>query len=204
MSAIELENTAAAFADARNPQTSIFEVQTCSRCGGSGRYSYNAFTQDRCFKCGGRGWTYTKRGAAAAAKLTELLSKRVRDLQPGDRIRYAGIPGFSGGGWATIEKVGRDTGEMEFGSRVVDFDYEANERWGYQCNGYSAAGVDPDSLVRVAHTADEKAAARAAALDQHGRAPDRLAETPGRSRDREADSGAAEEGVPGPEVHGQE
>ncbi|GHV06463.1 hypothetical protein FACS1894217_05190 [Clostridia bacterium] len=29
-------------------------IQTCSRCGGSGHYSYNQIDGTRCFKCGGK------------------------------------------------------------------------------------------------------------------------------------------------------
>ena len=43
-----------------------FEIETCSRCGGSGHFSYNQIDGSRCFKCGGAKVTYTKRGQAAA------------------------------------------------------------------------------------------------------------------------------------------
>lgn len=66
----------------------IFETQVCSRCDGSGHYSWNAMTGSRCFGCGGRGWQLTKRGAAALEAWTAAWkqTKKVRDLQPGERV----------------------------------------------------------------------------------------------------------------------
>ncbi len=60
-----------------------FEVQTCGRCGGSGRYSFNLMDGDRCYGCGGTGIKYTKRGAAARAKMIELQKRPVSELKPG-------------------------------------------------------------------------------------------------------------------------
>ena len=61
-----------------------FENQTCTRCGGCGRYSYNQIDGDRCYGCNGKGITYTKRGAAAAAFLEALRKVRLDQLQVGD------------------------------------------------------------------------------------------------------------------------
>lgn len=33
----------------------LFDRQECTRCGGSGRYSFNALDGDRCYGCGGTG-----------------------------------------------------------------------------------------------------------------------------------------------------
>src|SRR5207249_1748734 len=43
----------------------FFESETCSRCGGSGHYSYCQRYGTTCFKCGGRTTVLTKRGEAA-------------------------------------------------------------------------------------------------------------------------------------------
>jgi hypothetical protein len=60
-----------------------FEVKTCGRCGGSGRYSFNMMDGDRCYGCSGSGIKYTKRGAAARAKMVELQTRDLADLKPG-------------------------------------------------------------------------------------------------------------------------
>ena len=80
----------------------LFESVTCTRCGGSGHYSYNPMTGTRCFKCNGHGETLTKRGAAAQNYYRLLLSKRYRDLEPGDKVHDAGVPGFMAGGWREV------------------------------------------------------------------------------------------------------
>ncbi|VVB52868.1 Uncharacterised protein [uncultured archaeon] len=43
----------------------IFETETCGRCGGSGRHSYCQMYGDTCFGCSGSGKRYSKRGQAA-------------------------------------------------------------------------------------------------------------------------------------------
>lgn len=42
-------------------------AKTCGRCGGSGRYSWNAMTGDRCFGCHGRGKVLPSTQAALKA-----------------------------------------------------------------------------------------------------------------------------------------
>ena len=59
----------------------LFENTSCSRCGGSGRYSYCQMYGDRCFKCGGSGVQLTKRGAEAQRYYRELLTVPARDVQ---------------------------------------------------------------------------------------------------------------------------
>src|SRR5205823_10263506 len=68
----------------------MFESTGCTRCGGSGHYSYCQSYGTRCFKCAGKGVTLTKRGAVAQAYFRLLLSKRYIDLEPGDKIRDEG------------------------------------------------------------------------------------------------------------------
>ena len=63
-----------------------FESETCSRCGGSGKYSYCQMYGDRCFKCGGRGIVLTKRGSAAKEYYESLCSKPASELKKGDSI----------------------------------------------------------------------------------------------------------------------
>jgi len=73
------------------PSTLEFEREPCSRCGGCGRYSYNQITGDRCFKCGGRGWTLTKRGVAAHAWHKAQRTVPASQVKVGDRIQSMGL-----------------------------------------------------------------------------------------------------------------
>jgi hypothetical protein len=71
-----------------------FETVTCSRCGGSGTYSWTRDWGSTCFKCGtkphvpGRGEHLSARGIAASRFVTETLSRPAGDLVAGDVFRY--------------------------------------------------------------------------------------------------------------------
>ena len=72
------------------------ETITCSRCLGSGHYSYNAMTGTRCFKCNGKKVVLTKRGS-----LTNQFVKSIRatevpvsDLKVEDAIKPYGESKF--------------------------------------------------------------------------------------------------------------
>jgi hypothetical protein len=73
----------------------VFETVTCTRCGGSGKYSYCQMYGDTCFKCGGTGKQLTKRGAAASAFLRSLRTVKASTVKFGDAVRVDGCPGFS-------------------------------------------------------------------------------------------------------------
>lgn len=84
------------------------ERETCSRCGGSGHYSYCQMYGSTCFKCHGKKETLTKRGAAAMKVLTASLRKRAFDFEIGEKLL---VEGFSCGSmvvpnrWITIEEI---------------------------------------------------------------------------------------------------
>lgn len=67
-----------------------FPIQTCSRCGGSGRYSYCQMYGDRCFKCEGKGVTHTPKAHALyqawASALRAHRNPTVADLKVGDGV----------------------------------------------------------------------------------------------------------------------
>ena len=65
----------------------MFETQICTRCHGSGKYSFCESFRDTCFKCKGSGKCYTKRGEIAASFYTESLKVLVSDLKVGQTIR---------------------------------------------------------------------------------------------------------------------
>ncbi len=84
------------------PETLRLERETCTRCGGSGNYSYCSAYGTTCFKCAGAKKMYTKRGAAARAYLTKLRSRKARDLKVGDKILYNWCGKSQ---WLTIERI---------------------------------------------------------------------------------------------------
>lgn len=64
------------------------ETVTCSRCCGSGNYSWCQRYGTTCFKCGGRKAVLTKRGAAAAALLDRLRSKPQKRATLAQAVAY--------------------------------------------------------------------------------------------------------------------
>lgn len=82
-----------------------WEKTTCSRCAGSGHYSYCEMYGTTCFKCGGKKTVLTKRGAAALAWLREQRSIVAANVTVGMIIRVDGVPGFVKGGLMTVREV---------------------------------------------------------------------------------------------------
>lgn len=72
-------------------ETRKFETKTCSRCGGSGQYSYCQMYGSTCFKCSGSGKMYTARGLAARAFLIASRTIKAGDVKLGDRIKSSGV-----------------------------------------------------------------------------------------------------------------
>ena len=71
-----------------------FPIEECSRCDGSGRYSYNPRDGHTCFGCSGTGQAITKPARKAWAALQQEISDRkrcsVQDLSIGDSIAVNG------------------------------------------------------------------------------------------------------------------
>lgn len=69
----------------------MYATEDCSRCGGSGTYSWCQRFGDTCFKCSGKGQQFTKEARAAmdavAAWRAERASVRADSVQVGDLIR---------------------------------------------------------------------------------------------------------------------
>lgn len=80
----------------------LFETQECSRCGGTGRYSWCQKYGDRCFKCAGSGRQFSKRGEAARSWYVQRLSVPVTELKPGDRVWDESVMGSA---WRTVKSV---------------------------------------------------------------------------------------------------
>lgn len=142
----------------------LFESVTCTRCGGTGHYSFNMMTGSRCFKCNGQKETLTKRGAEAQRYYTLLLSKRYRDLEPGDKVQDHGVPGFMAGGWREVVSI-----------EIAPYTWHKNGEEvtrpavTIEAKGWGYANADPEGMVRVACTREEKARAREMALAYQAR-----------------------------------
>lgn len=67
-----------------------FEIQTCSRCGGSGEYSYCTMYGSRCFKCSGKKVVFTKRGLAAYYFYLDLFKIPASEVKVGNLIESFG------------------------------------------------------------------------------------------------------------------
>lgn len=63
-----------------------YDQINCSRCGGSGHFSYCQMYGTTCFKCGGRGTVTSAAGKRAAAKVDEALTVSAKEIKPGDII----------------------------------------------------------------------------------------------------------------------
>jgi hypothetical protein len=64
-----------------------FELMTCSRCGGSGNYSYCEAYGSRCFKCAGNKVCLTAKGKAAFLFYNESLLVSASSLVVGDLMQ---------------------------------------------------------------------------------------------------------------------
>jgi hypothetical protein len=98
-----------------------FETTECSRCGGTGEYSYNSLTGTRCFKCNGGKAQLTRKGAAARAAYDEAMDAMCRrqmwTVRAGDVVKPYGARQR----WTTV--VAADTRVVEMPSHgIVRFD----------------------------------------------------------------------------------
>lgn len=145
---------------AENTATTL-ETETCSRCGGSGSFSYCQTHGDRCFKCHGKGRHLTKRGEAASVYLTELRSRRADQIVPGDEIL---APSGLVGGWHKVISVEPTdtTGWYSVGGGVRR---EARkDLLTIRAEGLGVNGLAPEKMIRVKQTAEQSAQTFAAAL----------------------------------------
>jgi hypothetical protein len=74
--------------------SSLFESKVCTRCGGTGNFSFCPRYGSTCFKCHGAGDVLTKRGAATQKYLNELRTKKASDFIVGDVIKCTGFPSY--------------------------------------------------------------------------------------------------------------
>lgn len=126
---------------------SLFETETCRRCGGTGRHSYNQMDGDRCYGCGGRGTRLTKRGSAAQGHYRASFPFKVAlDLLVGDTFRLRGV----NDSWATVTAVGPvqpNAASSTLGGMTTFHDYITIER--HFGGKFSSIGVASDSVVLI-------------------------------------------------------
>lgn len=77
-----------------------FERETCTRCGGSGHYSYCERYGTTCLKCAGKGEHLTKRAAAANKWARDMRTFPISEIKVGDKISQ------SPGQWFTVLSIG--------------------------------------------------------------------------------------------------
>lgn len=143
-----------------------FEMMTCSRCGGSGNYSYCQMYGSRCFKCHGKGVCYTAKGFAAASYYAESLKVPASTFVVGDLIWVENF-------WKQMNyfapivsiEPGVQTGSSLKDGVMVPYRHEmlaiSTEHAKY---GQCGMHVYPESMIRKAWGAEFKAAKQAEAL----------------------------------------
>lgn len=137
-----------------------FETETCSRCGGCGRYSYCQMYGSVCFGCHGAKNVMTRRGKLAWSMFNELLSKRADQLVPGDKIKESNF--FTSQRWFLVTEVSADTTKASTLQNGVMV--EVTGMLHIATDGCGFGGVSPDHIYRVAATVTQKRLARRKAL----------------------------------------
>lgn len=143
------------------------ERETCTRCGGSGRYSHCQMYGDTCFRCNGRKETLTKRGAAAMAHLIKLCSVPARELKPGDVIRDGMLTagGTPYDAWVKVIAVRPydNSGSHSYVNGVEQ--PQRTDLLEVETDKVIQCGVAPETLVRVAQTPARKRELLAQAIE---------------------------------------
>jgi hypothetical protein len=130
------------------------ERETCSRCGGSGHYSYCQRFGTTCFKCSGRKEVYTKKGAAALAYLKSLRSRPASEVKVGDQIKVTGVTmsGMVFDQWMLVREIApavqegsslKDGIMVPYRIEMIRFDGINKSRQA------AVAQVKPDTMVEV-------------------------------------------------------
>jgi hypothetical protein len=124
----------------------VYETETCTRCGGSGTFSFNQITGPRCFKCNGNKVVYTKRGEAARAYANKLRTLPVSDIEVGQRIYWGR------GGRCTVTAI---DAPKRTGKRLVE-DGPPVDLYSITVHGRGGLSIafDASAIVRVEWTLD--------------------------------------------------
>ena len=136
------------------------ETETCGRCGGSGRHSYNQIDGDRCYGCGGKGISYTKRGAVAHAFLETLRKVRADSIKVGDVVQALALGGSY---FARVVEAGpSSTASYYRGAERIPYLEIVTEHPRF---GRVGLNTFPHASIRKGFTKGEKAAQLARALE---------------------------------------
>lgn len=123
-----------------------FECITCNRCDGTGHFSYCTGYGTRCFKCGGNKVLLTGRGSQAHIMYMQAMEVSYANVKVGMKIRdehpLTGVVT-----WHEVKEV-----EVNGSSYVI------------RCERFGASG-GAENTIRIARTAEEKAAFLKAALE---------------------------------------
>jgi hypothetical protein len=132
--------------------TDTFETKTCSRCYGSGKYSYCQMYGDTCFKCHGKGKVYTARALKAYEWLCEQRKIDIGKLEVGMRVFVPGVGKF------TIRTIAEDGSKYLKNGQWFPYLCIRGERLGY-------CGVVGQTTVQLIPPADVRASQLAQALE---------------------------------------
>lgn len=144
------------------------ERETCGRCGGTGKYPSSCYN-GVCLGCQGQGYKLTARGREADRYLRVLRSKSVEEVKVGDLVQATfGMGNIRAFG--TVLKIERITAA----NAVVTWEDPItkkrahgngfNVEMRHQKFGLLSTSIDCGELVRIAQSAEQKAATLAQAL----------------------------------------
>ena len=88
-----------------------YDVQSCGRCGGNGRYSWCASYGSTCFRCGGSGNALTAAAKRAKKTIAKHRATEVPDI-PAAEVRVGMVAwlarGMTSNSWQTVTAVDPD------------------------------------------------------------------------------------------------
>ncbi len=141
------------------------ETQSCTRCGGSGHYSYCQSHGTTCFKCGGNRIIFSKRGSMANAFLTAIRSKPIDQVKVGDKVKVEfGSPiGRQVLAFGTVTKSQRATSFCQSGvgdnarkTFYWELDVQHPKYGGFGQFGFASTDTNKPTMMRVAQSATDK------------------------------------------------
>jgi hypothetical protein len=136
-------------ATATTTNTALFETKPCVRCMGSGDYR-----RTTCFRCLGRGYTLTKRGALAQTFYRRLCSLPAHKVQVGMRVTFDGDNGYQTVVFSGVKR--EESGGWVKGSLGTPYYVIETAQVSY--------GLLEDTPVRVAQTPEQQQQKRSEAL----------------------------------------
>lgn len=140
----------------------LFENAPCSRCGGSGKFSWCQQYGDTCFKCHGEGATLTKRGRAAQIFLAGLRCRPANTIRIGDVIHCEiWYPGGTKSFFAPVTEISPATCYADDETNDSHVSIRATSAGG---TGMTQV-VGRDAAMRIAFSKADKRQHRAEALE---------------------------------------